>query len=707
VSYSSVSGTFFDTLGASALVGRPLRGPDDQWDGVRRIVLSEGLWRRRFDADPTVVGRTITLGEGENAVPADIVGVMPAEFDFPRGAELWATTGPELGAIKRKNERPSSQFIEELRVYYGVGRLKAGATHAAATADLDRISRALNATRKYPTQGERVVLTPLVAYIFGSARPALYALMGAVGLVLLIACANVASLLLARGAAREREVAVRLALGASRRQIALWLLGDGAVIAGVGGILGVAVAAASLRALIALSPADIPRLGDTRVDGWVLLFAIGVSGCTALLVGLAPAWQLSRPDLVASLNRTARAGGGRGRTRQLLVAGEVALTTVLLVAAGLMIQSFLQLARLDLGFNPVDVLTFKLGGPESKYPTIEAQRILIDALVARVEQVPGVVSAGVIFQLPFAHGPIGMDTDFVLEGDAPATGGRRNPILNWEAVTPGYFRTMGVRLLRGRLFDERDTEKAPLAVVVSEALAQRVWPGENPIGQRLRAYGAFDDSGRWQTVVGVVATARYREIETPRLDLYLPMRQAPQPINTFVVRTTGDPVQHTAALRHAILEHDAALTLDNVTSLTQIVESTQGPWRFNMLVFGVFAAAALLLAALGLFGLVAYTVTQRTREIGVRMALGATHSAVVRLMVRQGARPVVAGLGIGLAGALLTTRLVSALLFGVSATDPRAFAAGASALLLVAVAACYLPARRSARVDPIVALRTE
>ena len=480
------------------------------------------------------------------------------------------------------------------------------------------------------------------------------------------------------------------------------------MIAGLGGVLGVAVAAASLRTLIALSPADIPRLAESRIDGWVLLFAVAISTCTALLVGLAPAWQLSRPDLVASLNRTARAGdGARSRTRFLLVAGEVALTTVLLVAAGLMIQSFARLARLDLGFNPTNVLTFTLSGPESKYPTIESQRTLVDALIERFETVPGAVSAAAIFQLPFAHGPIGMDTDFVLEGDTTKTGGKKNPILNWEAVTPGYFRTMEVRLIRGRLFDERDTEQAPLAVIISETMAQRVWPGKDPIGQRLRVYGAFDDSGRWQTVVGVVATARYREIDTPRLDFYLPMRQAPQALNTFVVRTTGDPARLTAVLRQAVSEHDAELTLDNVRTLSHIVERTQGPWRFNMMVFGVFAGVALLLAALGLFGLVAYTVSQRSREIGVRMALGATHSAVVRLMAWQGTLPVAAGLAVGLGVAMMATRLVSSLLFGVSATDPWAFAAGAAALLTVAVVACYLPARRSARVDPLVALRTD
>jgi predicted permease len=709
VAYSSVSASFFDSLGATPLLGRTFRPEDDRPEAPRRAVLSAGLWQRRFNRDPAVVGRTFTVGEGAKATAFEIVGVMPPAFDFPRGAELWSPAGPDLAAVARENKDNAEGYFQNLRVFYAVGRLKAAAGRDAASVDLQRISRALVASgRLKPPVDERVVLTPLLAYIFGSARPALYALMGAVGLVMLIACANVASLLLARGVAREREVALRLALGASRRQIVRWLLAEGALIAALGGLIGAGVAALSLRALVALSPAEIPRLGEARIDAGVLLFSIAVSIVTALLVGIAPAWQLSRPSLVTSLNRTARAGGaGRSRTRQVLVAGEVAFTVVLLVAAGLMMQSFLALSRLDLGFNPTNVLTFNVEGPDAKYTTLETRRALADALIERFERTPGILAAGAILQRPFEHGPIGMDSTFILEGeDEKSTRQTTHPVLNWETVTPGYFRAMDIRLLRGRLFDERDTEKAPLAVVVSEAMAARVWPGQSPIGQRLRAYGA-EAPGLWQTVVGVVETARYREIETPRFDLYVPLRQSPSSVNDFMVRTTGDPTAITASLRHAVAGFDPDLSIDGVTTMSQIVERTQGPWRFNMLVFGAFAAAALLLSTLGLFGLVAYTVSQRTREIGVRMALGATRSAVVRLMVQQGTRPVIVGLAAGLVASYALTRLLAALLFGVSATDPLTFASVAVGLLLVAAAACYLPARRSAHVDPLIALRTE
>jgi putative ABC transport system permease protein len=708
VSYSSVSGPFFDTLGARPMLGRTFRPEDDRPDTPRKVVLSAGLWQRRFDGDPAIIGRTFTAGRDQYATTFEIVGVMPPDFDFPKGAELWAPAAPGLAASARANKEEAVGYFQNLRVFYAVGRLKPAVARDRAGADLDRISRALVASGKLrPPAEERVVLTPLVAYIFGSARPALYALMGAVGLLLLIACANVAGLLLARGVAREREIAVRLALGASPGQILRWLLGEGALIAALGGIIGVAVAATSLRALVALSPAEIPRLDETRLDGWVLLFALLVSVLTALLVGIVPAWQLSRPSLVASLNRSARAGGSeRSRTRQVLVAGQVGLTVVLLVGAGLMMRSFLALARLDLGFNPANVLTFTIADPGGKYGTLERQRAATEALSERFERTPGVIAVGAILQRPFKHGPIGMDSTFVLEGeDEKAPRPTTNPVLNWETVTPGYFRAMDIRLLRGRLFDERDRAAAPLAMIVSEAMAARVWPGQNPLGKRLRAYGAEPD--RWQTVVGVVETARYREIDLPRFDIYVPLRQSPSSVNDWMIRTSDDPTAITASLRHTLTSFDPALALDDVASMSGIVERTQGPWRFNMLVFGVFAGVALMLAALGLFGLVAYTVTQRTREIGVRMALGATHGAVVRLMVRQGAQPVVVGLAMGVAAALFATRLVATLLFGVSATDPLAFAAGVAALLVVALAACYLPARRSARVDPLVALRTD
>jgi predicted permease len=702
-SHASVSSDFFRTLGAEALVGRTFRDHDDREGAPRTAVLSEGLWRRRFGGDPAVIGRSFTAGEGKEATAVEIVGVMPATFDLPRGAELWTSATPDLEEAARDSKEG---LPLNLRVYYGVGRLKAGVDTERARADLDRVSRAWFASQRVPPLGEATVLTPLIVHLFGSARPALYALMGAVGVVLLIACANVASLQLARGLARRREVAVRLSLGATRGQVFRHLLVESAGIAAAGGIAGVALAAISLNGLIALSPAEIPRLDETALDGWVFAFAVAASAATAVLVGLAPAWQLSRTTLVTVLNETGRAGASvRGRTREMLVVAEVALTVVLLVAAGLMVQSFIRLARLDLGFDPDNVLTFQIGGPASTFATPEQQRTLVDRLIAGYERTPGVRAAGAVYLRPFEHGPIGMDSLFILPAQYEAKQEHNpNPILNWQSVTPGYFRAMDIALVRGRAFDDRDVETSPPVVIVSQALADRVWPGQEPIGQRLRAYGA---EGRWQTVVGVVETARYREIDTSRLDLYLPHRQAPSPVQYIVVRAADEPTRLTAALRHATASVDSELTIDGVTTMTRIVERTRGPWRFNMLVFGAFGGVAVLLAAMGLFGLVAYAVSQRTREIGVRMAVGASGTDVVRLMVRAAARLALAGLAIGLVVAFAVTRLVSGLLFGVTPTDAPTFAAVAVGLLAVAMLASYVPARRAARVDPLVALRAD
>jgi len=389
-----------------------------------------------------------------------------------------------------------------------------------------------------------------------------------------------------------------------------------------------------------------------------------------------------------------------------VVVAEIALTLVLLVAAGLMAQSFIRLANVDLGFDPHNVLTFHISGPSSGEQTLDEQRALTTALIDRYERSPGVIAAGAIYQRPFEHGAIGMDTSFVLEGQTFAPGDEgTNPILNWESVTPGYFRAMGISLVRGRLFDDRDSEKAPRAVIVSENFAHRAWPGQNAVSKRLRAYGA--QSGEWQTVVGVVETARYREIDTPRLDLYVPYLQAPSPVAHFVVRTAGEPGNLAPLLRHQTSAIDPELTLDGVTTMDRIVGRTQGPWRFNMIVFGAFATVALLLAAMGLFGLVAYSVARRTREIGVRIVVGASQRDVVRLMVRQGTRLALTGLAAGLLGSLVLTRLLGELLFGVGPNDAVTITTVVSGLLTVAVLASYVPARRAARVDPIVALRTE
>jgi putative ABC transport system permease protein len=508
-------------------------------------------------------------------------------------------------------------------------------------------------------------------------------------------------------------MAVRAALGASRRVLMRQLLMESALLVVCGTVSGVALAALSLKTLVALSPADIPRLDTAVLDSRVLLLSVFVAAVTTLIVGLAPAAHVSRTSLVSDLKGSATGvvgRGARGRARRVLIASQVAGTLVLLIAAGLCVGSFMRLAGLDLGFDPANVLTFGVTGlDETRYPLPAQRDDAVARLLSRLEQQPQVIAAAAVSQRPFEHGPVGSDSGFLLEGqpDTPEAWSR-NPMLNWEAVTPHYFRAMGIRLLRGRTFDETDTENSPHVVIVSEAMAARVWPGKDPLGRRLRANaseGIMNNAPAWDTVVGVVATARYREIESPRLDLYVPFRQTSNDVQHFTLRTRTKPLALAPTVASQIASFDKGLAMSGVTTMEQVVRRTRGPWRFNMLVFGAFGAVALTLAAVGLFALVGYEVNQRTREIGVRMALGAAPGDIVRLMVAQGAGPAAAGIVVGLFAALGLTRLLSGILFGITPTDPVTFAEVVALLVVVVVLASYLPARRAASVDPQVVLR--
>ena len=712
-----VSGTFFDLLGARPLLGRTLRQEDDEPSARRVLVLSHRMWTQYFNRDPNVIGHTVRVREEAPAEVFEIVGVMPSEFFFPRGAEYWTPAAPRLASIARHQPKQMVEMFDGLGVFYGLGRLTTSATVGSTRAEAALFIKAQGEQFKVDLSGVRIAVTPILDHIFGQARRALLVLLGAVLAILLIACINVAGLLFARGTSRMREMAVRAALGAGRRVLVRQLLTESAVVAAAGTIIGVSVAALALDALIALSPADIPRLDTTTLDSRVLLFAVVIAAATTLVVGLAPARHLSRPSLVDDLKGSVTGMAGRsGRTRmgRVLAALQVAATLMLLMAAGLCMRSFDRLADLDLGFDSSHVLTFSIGGlDEIRYPARAQRYAAVEALLARIERAPHVVAAGAIFQRPFEHGPIGMDSGFLLEGqpDTPQSWSR-NPMLNWEAVTAGYFGSMGIRLVRGRMFNQSDTEDSPPVIIVSERLAAAVWPGQDPLGKRLRdSFSSAEQdpkAPRWQTVVGVVATARYREIESPRLDLYLPLRQSPSDVQHFTVRATIDPLEVAPTVGAEIAGFDKALTMSGVTTMEAIVRRTRGPWRFTMLVFSVFGAVAVMLSAMGLFGLVAYGVNQRTREISVRMALGAERRSVVRLMVSQhGLEPAVAGLMVGLIASLFATRLLSGLLFGISPTDPATFAGVFALLAVVAVLASYVPARRAASVDPLAALRNE
>ena len=708
LSAAVVSGTFFHVLGSAALLGRVFDAKDDEPQANRRLVLSHAAWTQFFGADPGVVGRTVTVREEADAQPFEVIGVMPPEFFFPRGAQYWTPAAPRLEAIARQSGQPRADLFGKFGVFYALGRLKPGVSVADARLEMPSYVKAVADQFRLDLSNFRVVVTPLPDFIFGPARRTLWLLMAAVLLVLLIACGNVAGLLFARGATRRREMAVRTALGASRGALVRQLLVESAMIACCGAALGVAGATAALKTLVALSPADIPRLDGTGVNVPVLLFSVAAALGATFGAGLVPALRASRVWLAADMkNGTMAAGQARSAGRSMLVAVQVGGTLVLLIATGLCLRSFARLSAVDLGFNPAAVLTFSVNGLNAEqFPSRAARHELVERLAANLERLPQVRAAGAVYQRPFEHGPIGMDSGLLLEGQ-PDTPDEinRNGVVNWEPVTDRYFASMGIRLLRGRVFDQRDGSLADPTAVVSQATADRLWPGEDPIGKRLRL--SVREDGRWHTVVGVVATARYREVTNPRSDLYVPLRQSNSDVQHFTVRTTVDPLEAAAAIAAAIKNTDARLSPSGVTTMDAIVRRVRGPWHFTLLVFALFGAIALALAIVGLVAAVSYAVTQRTREIGVRMALGASPAQVIRLIVAQGAGPSAAGLVLGIVAALGTSTLLQPFLFELPAADPRTFATAAALFAVVIGVACYIPARRAASIDPQVALRQE
>ena len=690
-----VSGNFFDVLGARARLGRPLRPDDDRVGADRVVVLGHGLWQRRFGADRAVIGRKIVV----DGTPMEVVGVMPPAFRYPPKAEMWTPVVPAI---------PEAVANRGVCWAIVVGRLGPGARLAQAQAELDGIVARL--AKAFPdAAADAAVVKPLTDELFGPARPALLVLLAAVLLVMLVACANVSALLLARAADRQREIAVRLALGASRGRLVRQLLCESALIALAGVAGGLVLAEWGLAALIALVPTDVPRLQDAAIDLRVLAFAAALAAAAALLSGLAPALVASRPALTDALEsgaRTAGPGSAQRSLQGLLVGAETAVALVLLLGAGLMAQTFQNLRRLDLGYDPRHVLALEVVAPHGKYEKPAEWRSLYQRLVERIARLPGVEASAGVFLRPL-WGQMGNDWLFTVEGQSDADS-RRNPHVNLEAVTPGYFGTMRTPLLRGRDFTDRDAEGAPGVAIVSNDFARRYWPGQDPIGKRLKI--PLPDSPyhlTWLTVVGVVADARYREIQSSRLDLFLSYLQSPYGPRHIVVRTTGDPLAVAPSVRAAVRDADRELLAEDVTAMETVVAAALGGPRFGMQLLSAFALAALALAALGTYGVMAFLVGRRTREIGVRMALGARATDVTALILRQGLRPVMAGLTVGLGASLLLGRALGALLYGVAPHDPATMAAAAGTLAGIAAAACFLPARRAARLDPAAALRRE
>jgi putative ABC transport system permease protein len=689
-----VTGRFFPLLGVAPALGRVLDEGDDRADAPKVVVVSHRLWRERLGADPAAVGRPIVL-TGE---PYVVVGVMPPAFDFPKGVDLWTAFVPMVPAAALNN-----RGVTYLQV---VGRLRPGVTLGQAATELDTIIARV--ARQHPeteARGHRVVMTPLVAHLLGSARTALWSLLAATGLLLLIACANVAHLSLARGSARRGELALRAALGAGRWRIARQLAAESAVLATAAGGLGLLVARALLAWLVRTAPPDIPRLADVELGNPGLVFAAAVTLLTAALFGVLPAWTSARVDLSEALGEAGGrlAGGRRGtRLRAGLVAAEVAVALVLLVGGSLVARSFLNLRELRLGFDPRHVLTMQLTPRGAAYREPETRRAFFRRLVERLEAEPGVEGASAVLVRPM-EGAVGWDTTYAAEGQ-PEAEARHNPVANFEVVSPHYFRVLGTPLVAGRAFAATDTMDAPPVVIVSQALAIRLFgSGPAAVGKRMTADVA---GGASRTVVGVAADVRYRELRETNLDVYVPFEQSPRAhVNHFALRTRTPPEAFLPVVRRELAALDPDQALSAVATLEELVAAQEARPRFNAVLFNWLSSLALLLALVGVYGVVACAVGERTGELGIRVALGAQGADISRLVLVDGLRPVVIGVTTGLAAALALGRLVEALLFGLHAADPATLAGAAGAVAASAFLASWIPAARAARLDPVVALR--
>ncbi len=685
-----VSHNTFEMLGVAPALGRAFRPEEDQRGAEGVVIISQSLWQRRFGADPALVGKTILLN-GESRM---VIGVMPAGFKFPiiANADVWRPIQPVLNAGCQRG-------CITIRV---MARLKPEATEAQARAELNTIAARIE--QQFPDTNSKVgaTLIPLHEFLVGPVKTQMLALLVAVAFVLLIACANVANLLLARSASRATEIAIRASLGAGRWRIARQLLSESLLLAVIGGVVGLLLAYWLVDLLVGFSPQGTPRLDEIGVDWRALGYTLAVTMLTGLLFGAAPVWQLFKTDLNQSLRdggKGLKTGGG-GRALSLLVVTETALALMLLVGAGLLIRSFIQLQRVDPGFNPRNVLTAVVTLQPAAYPDGQV-RGFYNQLLDRVKTLPGAQSAAAVSSLPLA----GFDTDngFVIEG-RPAPAPDQRPVAWISSVTHDYFRTMGMRLIAGREFTEHDNGNAAKVVIISEATARRHFPNEDPIGKRI---GNGRPDG-WREIIGVTADVKHFGLnQDARVSMFVPHGLRPTRRMNIVVRTAGDPISLSSALRGAVSAMDKNLAVSNLRAMEEIAAQSIGGERFTLLLLSVFAGLALLLSAAGIYGVMSYAVAQRTREIGVRMALGAEAGSVLRLVIGQGMLLALIGVGIGLAGSLALSRLMKTMLFGVSATDPLTFIGVGALLALVALVACYVPARRAAKVDPMIALRYE
>jgi len=686
-----VGGEFFEVLGVHPVLGRALRPEDDVRGAAPVVVLSYAAWRARFNADSRVIGRqVVTYGDG----PAyTIVGVMPQGLDFPKGTDFWAPVAPSM-----------SPDALSAMAFYVIGRLAPGATPTNAAEELTAFLKRAEASSG---QGElHGVATLWPRLVIGDVRPALIACAAAAGVLLLITCINVGNLLLVRGIVRVREVAVRSALGATRTRIALQLFTENALLAIAGGTLGVAVAAGSVRLFLAFAPPGVPRLDEIHLNATALASALAITGVAVMLFGFAPTILTSqlhaqtalRSDSAQSTTRRSRLG------TEALVAAQFALALLVLAASGVITRSLINLERAELSFEPSHLWIGELALPSDLLASPEKQRAMLERLTPRLEAIPGVRAVSPVVAVPFS-GAAGWDGKPAAEDQSPEEADA-NPMLNMEVVAPGYFRTLGVPVLRGRTFTDQDREDAPPVIVVSQSAARHYWAGDDPIGKRL-VMGA--DPDRAFTVVGVVPDTRYRDLREARPSIYFPLRQSFFPFapTTLAIRTDSRPSGLVSTIRQAISETAPGVALVSAAPFETFLEGPLAQPRMNAVLLAVFAGAASALASVGLFGVMATMVRQRTRELGIRLALGAAPRDLQRMVMRRGLIIATLGLALGLLGAFLANRLLVALLYDVSPTDGVTLLVAAGALLGVAGFASIVPARLSTRVDPILALRAD
>jgi putative ABC transport system permease protein len=687
ISRAAVSRDFFDVLGVQPVLGRTFRDEEDLPQRTNVVVLSHGMWQRRFGGDPQILGRSITF----SGVPSTVIGVMPPEVVFPsRTVEFWRPLGLNPADATRGGHYLAT-----------IARLKDGVSLEQANAEMRGIATRL--AQQYPdtSRDESADVSTLRDRIVGSARPMLYTLLAAVGIVVVIACANVANLLLVRASVRAKEIAIRAAMGAGSRRIVGQMLSEGIVLGGAGGLLGVLLAYLAVAPLRILGQGTIPRAADIELDWRVLAFAVAVTVITAVLFSLAPAWHAARGGLSAVVKEGSRSSAGPGslRVRNTLLVLEIALSIVLLVGATLLLRSFARLTGVDPGFRAEQVLTFSVDLPQVAYPEFHHRIAFFDRLHERLRGLPDVRAVGMVQTIPIRADYL---LAFSVQGKPSEPG--RAPSANYRAVSPGYFEALTIPLVRGRLFTEQDVPPRKMAVI-DEAFAKQHFDGEDPIGRQID----IGNGGKnFYEIVGVVGSVKYEGLDTtPRPAMYAPFSTEPFATMWMMVKTAGDPNDFAPTARQVLRELDPAIPAASLERLDAVITESVAQRRFSMLLLAAFAFVAVFLAAVGLYGVVSYAVSQRTQEIGLRMAIGAQHGDVLRMVLGGGMKLAAAGVGIGLLAALWLARYVATMLFGVTPFDAVSYSATVAILLTVSVLACYVPARRATTVDPLVALRAE